>query len=169
LSVPELNKPGNVWCEHAAPPGSGCAIYATRPDGCRRFMCNWLKDPTLGDEWRPELSKVVVSRSLGGRGLRVSVDPDAKDVWRRDPFYARIKEWSRATPAGTGYVAVFAGEKCFVVFPEEDLEVAVIEPGSALRVGYLENEKGRQPIVQIKYAEGTVKEFRGATYPARSP
>jgi hypothetical protein len=168
LSVPELEKPGNVWCQHASPPGSGCGIYATRPDGCRRFICNWLKDSTLGNEWNPERSKIVLSSSLGGRGLRVSVDPAANDVWRSEPFYAQIKEWSSATLAGFGYVAVFAGEQCFVVFPEEDLEVSLIELGSALRVGYVENEKGRQPIVQIRSAEGSVQEFRGATYPTRS-
>jgi len=167
LSVPELEKPGNVWCQHASPPGSGCAIYATRPDGCRRFICNWLRDLTLGNEWNPERSKIVLSASLGGRGLRVSVDPAAKDVWRSEPFYARIKEWSSATQAGIGYVAVFAGEQCFVVFPEEDLEVSLITPGSALKVGYVESEKGRQPIVQIRFAEGSVQEFRGATYPIR--
>ena len=110
----------------------------------------------------------MVSPSTGGKGLRVSVDAEVKDAWRSEPFYSQIKEWSRATHAGTGYVAVFAGDKCFVVFPEEDLEVSVIEPGSALRVGYLENREARQPIVQIKYAEGSVKEFRGATYPAHS-
>src|SRR5262245_56782665 len=168
LFVADLNKPENVWCRHASPPGCGCAIYATRPEGCKGFICNWLTDSTLGEDWKPERSKIVLSPSLGGRGLRVSVDPDAKDIWRSEPFYARIKGWSRDTPAGTGYVAGFSGAKCFIVFPEEDLEVSRIEPGSGVRVGYLENEKGRQPIVQIRYADGAVKEFRGAIYPARA-
>src|SRR5688572_17346362 len=78
LSVPELKKPGNVWCQHAGQPSRGCAIYATRPDGCRRFICNWLQDPALGEEWKPERSKIVVSPSTGGKGLRVSVDAEVK-------------------------------------------------------------------------------------------
>ena len=166
LSVPEFDKPGNVWCPHAKRDTGGCAIYLTRPNGCRRFMCNWLKDSALDDKWKPDRCSIIVSRSNGGRGLRISVDPDEKDAWRREPFYAQIKEWSRATPAGTGYVAVFTGEKCFVVFPEEDLEVSYIKPGSGLRVGYLENENGRQPIAQVHYADGSMKEFRGAHYPS---
>jgi hypothetical protein len=128
-------------------------------------MCNWLVDASLGEDWKPERSKIIVSPTMGGRGLRISVDPAAKDVWRREPYYAQIKQWSRARLAGTGYVAVFAGEKSFVVFPEEDLEVPPIEPGSGLRVGYLPSENGRQPVVQIKCADGVIKEFRGATHP----
>src|SRR5690242_9832248 len=97
LAVPEFNKPKNVMCQHATSPGTGCAIYATRPDGCRRFVCNWLKDTALGDHWKPERSKIIVSRSRGGKGVRISVDPDAKDAWRREPYYGQIKEWARAT------------------------------------------------------------------------
>ena len=167
LFVADLDKPENVWCQHATPRGCGCGIYATRPAGCAAFLCNWLTDPSLGDEWKPNRSNIIVSPSLGGRGLRISVDPDTPGVWRNEPFYARIKQWSQATPAGTGYVAVFAGAQCFVVFPEEDLEVSSIKPGSGVRAGYLAVTNGRQPIVQIRYADGVVKEFRGAIHSPR--
>jgi hypothetical protein len=168
LAVPEFDKPANVWCQHAAPEGRGCAIYATRPDGCRRFKCNWLTDLALSDAWKPNASKIIVSRTAGGGGLRVSVYPEAKDAWRGEPFYSQIKQWSQATAVGTGYVALFIGEKCFVVFPEEELEVSYIKQGCAVRAGYLDSQSGRQPIVQIRYADGAMKEFRGATYPARA-
>ena len=33
------------WCDHAVP-GEGCSIYEQRPDACRVFSCEWLRDTT---------------------------------------------------------------------------------------------------------------------------
>lgn len=41
ISVPGFEKLMGEWCRHHAP-GSGCRIYSTRPDFCRRFRCSWL-------------------------------------------------------------------------------------------------------------------------------
>jgi hypothetical protein len=47
-----FHKPNNVWCRHCTKPG--CGVYETRPDECRRWACQWLIDPTLGDVWFPK-------------------------------------------------------------------------------------------------------------------
>lgn len=41
--------------------GSGCTIYATRPETCRVFHCQWRYGPMLAEEWRPDLSGVVIT------------------------------------------------------------------------------------------------------------
>jgi hypothetical protein len=167
LAVPDLDKAANVWCKHAKKTG-GCGIYAKRPDACRRFTCLWLKDSRLGDDWKPDRCKMVLSSSMGGRGMRISVDPDVKDVWRSEPYYAQIKGWARAALAQSGYVAVFASDKCFIIFPEEDLEVSYIARGCGLRVGYIQKAGQWQPMAQVHYANGTMKEFFGGSYASLS-
>jgi hypothetical protein len=53
-------KPGGVLCEHAAPP-NGCSIHQHRPQVCRAYFCGWHHLPSLGEEWRPDLSGVLIS------------------------------------------------------------------------------------------------------------
>src|SRR6266540_1825061 len=52
--VPELRKPIDTWCKHAAPGCGGCSIYPKRPRSCRDYICGWLfSEPEVGDEWFP--------------------------------------------------------------------------------------------------------------------
>ena len=48
----------NEWCEFCEV-GHGCAIYETRPWGCRGFRCAWLEG-TGSDEERPDKTNVVL-------------------------------------------------------------------------------------------------------------
>ena len=49
-----------VMCPHAAPP-NGCTIHQTRPQVCRAYFCGWHHLPSLGDDWRPDQSEVLIS------------------------------------------------------------------------------------------------------------
>jgi hypothetical protein len=49
-----------VMCPHAAPP-SGCTIHQTRPQVCRAYFCGWHHLPSLGEEWRPDQSELLIS------------------------------------------------------------------------------------------------------------
>ena len=40
-SIPELNKPAGVRCDHLDECGK-CSIYALRPPSCRNYRCAWL-------------------------------------------------------------------------------------------------------------------------------
>ena len=53
-------KPAGILCRHAAPP-SGCTIHATRPHICRAYFCGWHQLPSLGEEWRPDASEILIS------------------------------------------------------------------------------------------------------------
>jgi Fe-S-cluster containining protein len=53
-----FQKAAGAWCTHWKR-GSGCAIYADRPETCRRYRCAWIKG--FGrDEDRPDATRVVI-------------------------------------------------------------------------------------------------------------
>jgi hypothetical protein len=53
-------KPSGVCCTHARPP-SGCAVYQSRETVCRAYFCGWYHLPSLGGDWRPDRSGVLIS------------------------------------------------------------------------------------------------------------
>jgi hypothetical protein len=54
----QLRKAADVPCPHLK--GQGCSIYADRPQVCRSWYCGWRYLAQLGDEWRPDRSKVLI-------------------------------------------------------------------------------------------------------------
>lgn len=60
IAAPELHKKAGVRCPNLT--ASGCGIYETRPGVCREFLCGWRLFPDLTDDWRPDLSGVMVMR-----------------------------------------------------------------------------------------------------------
>ena len=82
MGIDELRKPPSVWCQHAEI-GKGCKIYEDRPESCRVFRCLWLNDPRLPDEMRPDKSKVVFHVEKDKGRLKVNVDPDRPDAWKK--------------------------------------------------------------------------------------
>jgi hypothetical protein len=98
--VPAVNKPIDTWCRHCNPGRDGCRIYATRPDTCRDFICGWLGDLSLGDEWFPARCKMMISKytKQGETRLLITVDPTFPDAWRREPHYSHLRVWADPTP-----------------------------------------------------------------------
>lgn len=45
-----------------------CKIYANRPATCRTFYCEWRYLQQLGDEWRPDASKIMLRSHSGKSG-----------------------------------------------------------------------------------------------------
>jgi hypothetical protein len=60
IETPELHKAGGTPCKHLC--SAGCGIYETRPSVCQQFLCGWRLFPELTDNWRPDLSGVLVMR-----------------------------------------------------------------------------------------------------------
>lgn len=90
MGILELEKPKGVWCSHAVP-GCGCAIYPDRPNSCREFSCLWLLDRSLGEEWKPEKSKLVIVPE--GKATKVFVDGATPDAWKREPYYSALLDF----------------------------------------------------------------------------
>ena len=75
IATPELRKKARVPCQHLS--ASGCGIYASRPAVCQQFLCGWRLFEELGDDWRPDLSGVLILRNA----------PDELPArWRSAPY-----------------------------------------------------------------------------------
>jgi len=122
LRIEELDKPTGVWCKHAVT-GKGCGIYDDRPRTCRAFFCNWMRDASLGPEWKPDRAKLVVRVQRNGTNLEVSVDPSFPRAWTRQPYYALIKRWAQGSAQHRRYVFVSIGERTIVVLPDRDSDI----------------------------------------------
>lgn len=117
MSVAALHKPFGVWCDHCSP-GRGCRIYEDRPAECRTFKCLWLSDESLGPEWKPERSKLVLTTAASGNGIEVRCDPGFPSAWRREPYYSRILEWAQAAVPTNGTVIVCVDKRETLVTPD---------------------------------------------------
>ena len=60
IAAPELRKKAHKPCQHLS--GAGCGVYQQRPQVCQQFLCGWRLFAELGDDWRPDLSGVMVMR-----------------------------------------------------------------------------------------------------------
>ncbi len=59
ITVEGFEKLPGVACPHCTT-GLGCAIYDRRPQVCRTYHCLWRSLPYLADEWRPDLSGIMM-------------------------------------------------------------------------------------------------------------
>jgi Putative zinc- or iron-chelating domain len=95
-TVSDFAKPAGERCPHQRL-SKGCAIYKTRPFGCRFWNCRWLVNDDTGDLSRPDRSHYVIDvspdyvTSSDGQGrkqvipvVQIWVDPDYPDVYRTD-------------------------------------------------------------------------------------
>ena len=127
-SIAELNKPAGQWCPHLAR-GPGCTIYKSRPQDCRQFFCAWRLDPSLGPEWKPEVSRFVLSADPRYQALTVTVDPGAPLAWKREPYYSRLKSFSTRFFAENKRFLVNVRGHTNIVLPDRDVPLGVIVPG----------------------------------------
>lgn len=67
-----LKKPRYAPCRHEC--AGGCAIYAARPEACRKFACAWLLGHG-GDGERPDLSGTIIEVSNRDRCVSISAAP----------------------------------------------------------------------------------------------
>ena len=110
--IAEFDKPANQPCRHCLPRG-GCDAYDVRPATCRDFFCLWRTDPSLGEEWDPRVSRMMLY--VQGPQLTVLVEPEAATIWRELPYRDWLEEKARSLKPAGGYVVVYAGEDVAVV------------------------------------------------------
>jgi hypothetical protein len=121
LGIQEIDKPKNTWCGHCVSRKS-CGIYESRPTECRTFYCGYLTVADLGEEWKPSRSKIVMVADRKGTGVTAHVDPQRPDAWKKEPFYSRLKLWSRAASRRGGEVLVCVGPRTYRILPDRDID-----------------------------------------------
>lgn len=131
MKIAEIDKPPGRWCAQCRP-GAGCAIYPQRPEECRDFTCAFLTNPDLGEDWRPDRSKLVVTLEGDGRMVAVHVDASQPDGWRRRPFFDKIKKWARLAERDDRLVLVRIGNRALVVFPDGESDLGPMEEGDRI-------------------------------------
>jgi hypothetical protein len=112
--IDQFSKPANAWCVNCVAE-KGCMIYENRPALCRDFLCLWLTSDALGDEWNPLRSHMMVYTQ--GPQFTILVDPDHPDIWRREPYRARLDQLASDAEAEGGYVIVFVGDEAIKIEP----------------------------------------------------
>jgi hypothetical protein len=126
LAIADLDKPGGEWCRHCKPTHDGCMIYDRRPEVCRKFACQWLKDASFGDEWFPPKARMFLFVDGSVRPLVLRIVSDVLGRWRKPPYYDRI-QWLAdcgisGQPLRFDTVAQY-GRRFWLILPGKEIEL----------------------------------------------
>ena len=146
LGIAALEKPIGAWCPHCRP-GAGCAIYDDRPRECRGFVCGWLRDERLGEEWYPKKSKIVLTYEQDR--FVAHVDPGAPGAWNEEPYFSALHRMMLANlPAGKPvYVAI--GRQHILLLPDRQQDLGLLDESDEVELAAVERPAGREYRVTI--------------------
>ena len=140
MGIGELGKAPGRWCDHFVR-GVGCGAYGSRPGECRTFGCEWLLFEGWGPEWKPEKSRFVMITEEAGKRLKLVIDPAFPDVWRKEPYYSRLKHISKEAVNGRR-VMIVIGARHIVIFPDADHDLGALPDKAQIISGLLETPMG---------------------------
>ncbi|MFO1013204.1 MAG: YkgJ family cysteine cluster protein [Caulobacteraceae bacterium] len=147
LGIEAISKEPGKWCAHFRR-GSGCGIYSDRPTACAGFHCLWLTSDRLDDMWRPNKAGFVMFPEQDGRRLNVVVDESKPLAWKTEPYYSRLKAMSQR--ALDGYeLLISIGWRRIIVFPDQEVDLGVINPEHKIISGYSTKDGQRVPFAMV--------------------
>jgi len=154
-AIEELSKPNGAWCPHCVK-SQRCTVYDKRPPSCRSFYCQWMLQPRLGPDWKPERAKFALVQTESGRRITALVDPGFPSAWRRSPYYEALKRW--AVEAAERFpevylVDVLIGARSIVVLPDREVELGVLDSDERIHLGYRNTVVGR--VIEISKVKHT--------------
>jgi len=130
--IRDLSKPAGKWCQHVRH-GQGCSIYAARPGDCRAFVCDWMINPKLTPEWKPDICKFLIYMTADGN-CSVLVDEGNPTAWRGPKYYPVLKTFAAELVQRGRLMTVAIGEKFTAVLPNKDVELGLMPPGHGIQV-----------------------------------
>jgi len=89
LEIEELKKPAGPPCPNCILTG-GCKIYATRPDVCRDFECEWLRQRHLTRPFRPDRIGVIFMEAVTADEYWAVCAPTRPLAWRQPRVFAYL-------------------------------------------------------------------------------
>ena len=140
LRIPELEKPKDHWCPNFAA-GTGCNIYPDRPPSCRSFRCRWLTDETMGPEWKPSVSKLVLDNKP--HLLAVHADPAVSKPWRREPYGSTLRRLAaQGLTLGT-IVMVMEHRRSVVILPDREVDMGILDVNDRIALERVQTPSGQ--------------------------
>ena len=155
MAIEWLDKPVGQWCQHCAV-GTGCRIYESRPSECPGARnCAYLLSGHIGEEWKPERSKIVLVIDAGGMRMAADVVPQRPTSWKSEPYYSQLKQWSKNALTKGGQVVVNVNEHVHLIMPNEDIDLGVLAEDDVVHIAGERDVAGTTFIARnIKKAGG---------------
>lgn len=138
--VADLDKPTGIWCTHCAI-GSGCTIYADRPQSCREYNCLYLMNPNLPEFWHPLRSHMVLQSGSSANSMVIMVDPERPFAWRSEPYATTIRGFAEQLCRQGGIVIIKTGSRIHIALPDQVVDMGECEEsdGFAANLSYTPN------------------------------
>ncbi len=89
LEIEELNKDAGPACVNCVA-GGGCASYASRPNVCREFECEWLRERALPSTLRPDRIGTIFMEAHDADEYRAVCGPERPLAWRQPRVFAHL-------------------------------------------------------------------------------
>jgi len=112
LVIDELKKDAGVLCANCAA-GAGCQIYATRPQVCRDFECEWLTERSIPATLKPDRVGTLFLICPDTDQYQAVTDPTRPNAWRHPLVFKHL-----VAMAKEGHVVVAkSGAQSWRVYP----------------------------------------------------
>jgi hypothetical protein len=118
--------------------------------------------PHLTPEWKPAISHLIVASGVSRDRTNVHVDPSRPDSWRRQPYYATMKEWARQGLAKRQQVVVMIGQRSIVLLPDRDLDFGEVKLEEVIVIGERAGINGTEFDAFVVRRDTNVAENLGA-------
>ena len=89
LEIEELKKAAGPLCANCVS-GGGCSIYANRPQVCRDFECEWLRQRHLTRPFRPDRIGVIFMEAVTADEYWAVCAPTRPLAWRQPRVFAYL-------------------------------------------------------------------------------
>jgi hypothetical protein len=113
LEIEEMKKAAGVTCANCLSAG-GCSIYASRPEVCRDYQCDWKEDRGLSAQYRPDRVGALLMQDPDSDEYQAVCDPEKPFAWRNPLIFKHL-----VSLAKDGRVVVAkAGLRAWRIFPD---------------------------------------------------
>jgi hypothetical protein len=82
----------------------------------------------MGDHWKPDRSRIVITTGWNGNSLEFRCDPGQPGAWRKEPYYSEIMQLAMNARSIDGAVFVVVNESSTLVAPEGEFALGKVGP-----------------------------------------
>lgn len=136
-----LDKPTGHWCEHCRI-GTGCAIYAERPEICRAYNCLYLVNPNVPEFWYPLRCHMVIQSASAPNSMVIMVDPERPLAWRDEPYLTTIHGFAVELSRRGGMVIIKTGARIHIALPDHVADMGLCEESDSFSIKLTHTPQG---------------------------